>query len=225
MKRSLLFAPMLCSVLAIGTFAWAQPDPNEAPKGANPPVQIPGGGGGMGMGGAAWQKMTPAQRRAAMQQMTDQTLRGAMTFMGFDAPTQAIITAAVQEQEKSLADVRESNSAVARGLVAKIPDAQMDIALDNLRMAQEDATTARVKQIADLDKKLDFSHKPRLKAFLSLAGIIGDDSASLTGVMGNLMGAMTNMNLTDPPKAQPDAAPAPAPAPAPQPAAPAPDVQ
>ena len=212
---------MVCSVLAMGTLAHAQPDLNDAPKGANPPEQMPGGGGMGGMG-AGWQKMTPAQRREAMQQMTDQTLRGAMAFIGLDAPTQAIIVAAVKEQEKSLADVRESNSAVARGLMTKIPDDQMDIALDNLRMAQEDAADARVKQIADLDKKLDFSHKPRLKAFLSLAGIIGEDQASLSGVMGNLMGVMTNMGLADPPKPKPDA---PAPAPAPAPVAPAPDAQ
>ncbi|BCM92949.1 hypothetical protein IAD21_04833 [Abditibacteriota bacterium] len=211
MKRSILFIAMLCSVLAMGTLSYAQPDPNDAPKGINPPIQMPGGG-------ADWQKMTPAQRRETMQQVTEQTLRGAMTFLGYDPPTQTIIIEAVKEREKTLADVRDKNRIVARGLMAHLDDAKMTIALDNLRFAQEDDADARAKQIADLDKKLDFSHKPSLKAFLSLSGIISDDSAAMGGVLGNLMGALTNMGMDDPPKpdipaaklAVPEVAPAPA---------------
>ncbi len=201
----------------MGTIAHAQPDPNNAPKGVNPPVEVPGGAGG------GWQNMTPAKRREAMSQMTEQTLKQAMTFLGYDEATQSVIIVAVREREKALADVRDKNRVVAQGLMAHVDDAKMTIALDNLRFAEDDAADARTKQVADLDKKLDFSHKPSLKAFLSLSGIISDDSAAMGGVLGNLMGAMTNMGMGDPPKPQLEAPPAPQPAapavaPAPPPA-------
>ncbi|RYX84769.1 hypothetical protein EON83_09050 [bacterium] len=207
MKRSFLFLPVLCSVLALGTLAHAQPDPDAAPKGVNPPVQEPGG--------AAWQRMTGAQRRDAMQTMTEQTLRGAMAFLGLEPTVQSVIVASVKEREKTLADVREKHRIVALGLMGKKDDAEMQIALDNLRFAQDDAAETRTKQIEELDKKIDFSHKPRLKAFLSLAGIISDDSAAVGGVLGNLMNAFTNLGMGDTPIALPPLQP-----PAAEPAAP-----
>lgn len=212
MQHKLFSASLLCLVLGATTFAHAQPDPNNAPKGANPPVMAPG------MGGADWQKMTPAQKRETIQKTTEQTLRGAMTWLGFaDKTLQDTVVASAMLREKTLDEVRDKHRLVAQGLIARQSDAQMEIALDNLRMAQEDAADARVKQIADLDKKIDFSTKPRLKAFLSLVGIISDDSATIGGVLGNTINTMTNMAMGDPAKPEPAAVPAP-PAVAPDPA-------
>ena len=209
MKRSLLLASLLCCVL--GTVAQAQPDPNDAPKGDNPPVMAPG------IARADWQKMTPAQRRAAIQKGVEDTLRGTMMWLGYtDKPLQDAIIASALEREKSLNEVRDKHRLVAQALIAKQNDAQMEIALDNLRMAEEDAADARTKQLADLDKKIDYSNKPRLKAFLSLVGILDDNSAMLGGVLSSTIGTMTNLAMGaeakpdgGPPAAPPETAPAP----------------
>ncbi len=204
MKRSFLLAPILCCLL--GTVSLAQPDPNEAPKGVNPPVAMPG------ITPADWQKMTPQQKRAALQKGVEDTLRGTMTWLGYtDKPLQDAIIASALEREKALDEVRDKHRLVAQALIARQNDAQMEIALDNLRMAEDAAAEARAKQIAELDEKIDFSNKPRLTAFLSLVGILNDDSATLGGVLGSTISTMTNLAMGDVPK--PAAAPV---APAPQ---------
>lgn len=202
MKRNFLFVPMVAvSLLATSALAFAQPDPNEAPKGVNPAAMaqpFPGFGGD-------WQKMTPEQRKEAMRKLTEQMVRMSMGMMGFnDKPMQDAVVATAMEHEKDLDEVRTKNHVVIQGLMGKINDEQMATALADLESAQEDVAESRKKQIEELDKKIDFSSKPRLKAYLTLVGVIGDGSSQMGGVLGNITGAMTNMMLAgDNPQAMP----------------------
>ena len=162
----------------------------KAPKGANPPV-------GMGLpNGADWQKMTPQQRREAVQKTIEQTLRGTMTWLGYgEAPLQDAVVAAALQREKSLDNVRQKHYKLTQALIAKLAEKDIAVLMNDLATASEDAKEERETANAALDAKIDFSGKPRLQAFLALMGITGDDSASIGGIVGSTTSLFANLAL------------------------------
>jgi len=59
---------------------------------------------------------------------------------------------------------------------APLTDARMEAAISDYQAAAEDEKARRESSIAELDKKIDFSHKPKLRALLIIYGYIGDES-------------------------------------------------
>ena len=156
--------------------------------------------------------MTPEQRYAMMRRMLDPMLRGMMTAMDFkDNTLQNAVVSSVLEQETILDDVRAKHRAVSQALIGKVAtDEQILVLMTELQAAIANAKTQRLASVAALEEDTHFSENPRLAAFLSLAGITGDESAYIGGVMGSFTSAMTNMGVAPPapkveaPAAQPE---------------------
>ena len=191
MKNHRFFLAVTLVACSLGALkVQAQPDANNAPKGANPPVQMPFPGAG------DWQKMTPQQRREAVQKGVEGTLRGSMTWLGYtDAKLQDAVIAAAMEREKSLDKVRDANFKLTQGVLAKANDKDIAVLMNDLDTAIEDAKAERETLMQTLDAKIDFSGKPRLQAFLTLVGINGDQSAQMGGIIGNTTGVFTNLAM------------------------------
>ncbi len=196
---------LLALALSATSMVRAQPDANAAPKAANPPNWMPL------PAGADWQKMTPAQRREMIRKFTEQMLRGSMAWLGFNDPAtqQAVIDCTV-EQEEAVEPLRDQHRKVTRALLANaLTERQAKDALARLRVAAKDAREARETAIATLEEKVAFSKNPRLEAFLSAIGLIGDESNLIGGVAGGITGALGNLAI-DPEAAKPARAAPPA---------------
>jgi hypothetical protein len=179
-------------VLGIAGGVVAQPDTRNAPKGANPPT-LPQMGN--------WQNMTPAQRQEAMKKMVDQTMRDSLNRIGVtDEKTQTTIVQFAEAQEKSKQRVRQKARKVSLGLLDNaLSDAQITVLMNELRQAVEEARTEQEEDVATLEKLTDLSQKPKLKAFLTMMGLIGEETLFLHGVFGNYMNAISI--LMEPPAA------------------------
>ena len=191
-KTFLLGAALCCG----GLTAHAQPDPNNAPKAANP-VGQPNPLAAWGNPIPGWDKMTPQQREEALRKVAEQTLRGTMTWLGFtNVELQDAIAATMLEQDRDFAPVREAHRQVAQALMDnKLSDEQMNALLENLHNEAETARKLRDDSIDALKQKVDFDAQPRLKMFLTMAGIIGEEDAHLGGFLGTLTTEMTNLGV------------------------------
>jgi len=180
---------MAAFALARPAIVHAQPDPNDPPKAANPFPQPPL------PGGPDWQKMTPQQRRQAVLQIADQTLRGSMNWLGYgDKPTQDAVVACMVEQEDAAELVRTAHRKVAQALLNNaLPETQVSTLMADLRSAVEEARTKQETAMAALDAKVGFSKKPRLEAFLTMVGLIGDETSYLGGFLGSLAATLANV--------------------------------
>ncbi len=196
-KTLLLSAVLLSGGLTVQIqSAHAQPDPNNAPKATNPAGQ-PNPLAAWGNPIPGWNKMTPQQREEATRKVAEQTLRGTMTWLGFDnAEFQDAIAATMLQQDRDFAPVREAHRQVAQALMEnKLSDEQMDALLQNLHNEAETARKLRDDSIDALKQKVDFDAQPRLKIFLTMSGIIGNENAHLGGFLGNLTTGMTNLGV------------------------------
>ena len=186
-----LITPILLGVtLSAAATTQAQPAPRNG-KGANPPAFALGGD---------WQNMTPQQRQEAMKQMVDKTLRDSLTHIGVDQATQDTVLQFADAQEKSKQMVRDKARKVSQALIDNAqPDAQMTALLNDLHAAVEDAKISKKADVAKLEELTSFSKKPKLEAFLTMMGLIGDDTMFLHGVFGNFVNSLSIM--ADPPVA------------------------
>jgi len=218
------YFPIVCLTLAavLGPkLTWAQPDPNNAPKAANPaPAPAPGN----------WGAMTPEQRQQAIMQMMQGGLRMFMTRGGF--PEQKIQDAVVDfmtQQEKEREQVRDQSAKMVQALLNnEMKDEDVANQLANFRAAVDVMKGNREAALADFDAKIEYSRKPRLEAFLTMVGLLGDESSYMSGMMGSMVGLMANLGgglgaglagdwgrgAAPPPAAAPEPAPAPPPPPA-----------
>jgi hypothetical protein len=157
----LKMAGALCAGVLFTQLAWAQPDPNVAPKADNPPENARGNRGG-----------NMEDRRKAMEDR----MRQMLTHVGVnDAPTQDAILAYVQADMEARNPLREQTMKLFRALNnGGVTDDQLLALVTDVRAAQEAEKARREKAQADLDAKIHYTQNPRLEAVLLLAGLIGD---------------------------------------------------
>lgn len=206
MKKSLFTGPLGLGValLAVTAPAWAQPDPNNTPKGDNPPNWQRGGGGG-------GQNMTPEQRaefmkqrEAEMKTRREAMLRQFMTAAEItDKMTQDAILAYVEADEAARGPVRDAAIKVARAVGAgamgapKVDDATITAAMTAYHEAVKADAARRAAALDKLDDTINWRTLPRVEAFMVLGGyttepgLMPTDLASLMeGGRGGMMGGM-----------------------------------
>ncbi len=196
MQLPIRFLPttLVALALLLSTVAHAQPDPQDAGKGAAP---LRAGGWGGLPPGEEWQRLTPKQKRAALRDSTLQTLRRSLSFLGFTDPQLLdAVEATALRQDKILAPLRLQERQLVGVLMANaLKPEQIGQMNENFKALVEAARTERVRTIADLDAQIGFSKNPRLAAALNLAGVTGEDSAFIGGVGTSLFSATTNFML------------------------------
>ena len=158
----------------IGNGAQAQPAPNN---------------GGDANGGApnGGQNMTPEQRAAAQQQRRDETLHGNLTTAGFtDKATQDAIVGYVDAYEGAKQKLRDTEEAkMVAGLRDKTTtDDQLTKLLTDFRTAAATLRDQRKAALVDLDGKIGYTKSPRLEAYLTMIGVVGDEASLLSEIGG-----------------------------------------
>jgi hypothetical protein len=197
MRRVLTFAFVMVALIGVwDARSYAQPNLGGGQR-ANPVTQLP-----PGIALQDWQKMTPEQRREAVLKAVEQTLRGGLDWMNVrDKPTQDAIVAFALEQEKALEPVRAKHRKVAQGLLNNaVTEQQIGTLMEELLVAEAEAREKRDAAVMTLDKQIGFSKKPRLSAFLSLAGLTGEQTGFIGGVLGNIMSSIANVAADAPPQ-------------------------
>lgn len=152
--------------------------------------------------GMAIMKLPPDQMRARIKQMEEMALRAQLNQLGFkDKTLQDQIVAFIAEQEKSRDAVRIAGAKVQAALRtqgAATTDQGLTALLEDYLGAVDDAIDDREDASAKLDALVGWSRNPRLRAFLSLNGFIGE-GAWLTGdVMMSGMMAMGSLGQLGP---------------------------
>lgn len=159
----------------------AQP-PEQATTTANP------------VAGVDWAKMTPEQRREALRQFVEQTIRATMTGIGYpDKELQDAVVAFAGEQEKLLELVREKHRKVAQALIKQAPETEVATLMADLKVSVDKANARRIAGIVALDDKISFSDKPRLAAYLSMISLTGSETSFIGGVLGGITGTIANL--------------------------------
>jgi hypothetical protein len=180
--KKIMGLPVVALALISSGLAYAQPAPNAVPMGANPAA------------GPDWGKMTPEQRREAIQKFVEQTIRGTMTGLGYaDKTMQDDVIAFAAEQEKMLEPVREKHRKVAQTLINNARDADVATLMADLRASIEETNQKRLEAVAALDAKIGFSQKPRLEALLSMIGLTGSETSFIGGPLGAIVGTIANL--------------------------------
>ncbi|MDQ3814606.1 MAG: hypothetical protein M3347_11735 [Armatimonadota bacterium] len=159
--------------------AQAQPDPNNQPKGVNPPAQeMPFGR----IGPRLWRRNAPP--------MVETNVRARLMAAGFtDKDTQDAVVAFVVERQKARQALREQGRKMEEALRADaLTDAEMLTLLHDFRATVEEEKARHKTALAALDAKTGYSKKPRLQALLTLLGIIGDEASYLNDFGGSPTG-------------------------------------
>jgi len=131
------------------------------------------------MGGAA-------DGAARAPQMSTEDARRALLNSALitDRATQDAIIAFVDAQDKRRAALTTKALALNGALADEsVRPSHLSALLDDLRQATKDAQAQNKNALAELDTKIQYSTTPRLEAFLTLIGVLGDD-ANLAGGFG-----------------------------------------
>ena len=190
-----------CAFLATMSYAHAQPDINNAPKGENPPNWERGGRGGPGR-----DNMRMNMRVDQMLQMArmprEATVRSMLTRAGFtDTNIQDAVVAHLEARQKLPNKARAAQLKMMRAMApaqgglpgeANAPqealtDEQARALINEYRAALEEERAERAKSEAELDAKIGFSKNPRLEMTLILMGALGEGTS--------MMGPGQNLNL------------------------------
>lgn len=191
LKTRLMTPLLIGATLCATALVQAQPDTRNA-KGANPAALAQMGN---------WQNMTPEMRQEVMKQMVNQTLRDSMTHIGVDQATQNTVLQFAEVQEKSKQAVRDKARKVSLALLDNTQtDVQVAVLVKEFRQAVEEAKANHQADVQKLEELTGFSKKPKWEAFLTMMGLVGDETLYLQGVFGNYINAMGIM-------AEPPAAP------------------
>ena len=144
-----------------------------------------GGGNGGGGNRPNFRNMTPAQREAFRAQMRENQIRQALTGAGYDdAATQDPIVKFAQDENTVATGLIPKIQAIRTAFTANADDKTLSAALADYRAAVVDAKATRVTAIADLDKSVSFSTKPKLEALLVMLGLIGDENGFVSNLAG-----------------------------------------
>lgn len=195
----------LCLVIFAGT-ALAQPDPanpamNPAPPGGNPgfnPPALPPR--------FMVPPMAPGLATALM-------VRNLLTQAGFnDKDLQDAVVNEAQVQQKAATGLQDKTRVLAEAIrMNALDDAKITRLMDSFTTAVQDERKARLDRAKDLDQKIGYSQKPRLRSLLTLTGIVGDEVALLAppatvpvpGLVGGGYGGRWNLQLANPPGGAP----------------------
>lgn len=136
-------------------------------------------------------RMPEAERNAKIQLMQENALRMTLTQSGFpEKNLQEAVLDFIYAQNQSRVKVQETGSKVLRAMGDK-PEVATDITpiFTDYLDAVETAKTQREEATKALDEEIEFSKKPRLKALLTIYGIIGEAAwytgdVQLIGQMG-----------------------------------------
>lgn len=129
------------------------------------------------------------QRRARRQngqggqdgQNAEKRGRKLMSDAGFvDASIQDAIVAFMEEQKQARRPLMEMAQRIAAQLRDEtVSPTQISASLAQLRKASSDDKARYEKALDALDAKINFSTNPRLEAFLTLIGVMGDEASAL----------------------------------------------
>lgn len=170
--------------LGLSTLASAQPPANNGAKAQNPPNQQPGAG-------FNWRNATPQQRQAMMQQFMVQRLRNLMDQDGVGKNIQESILAFLKEREDARQGLRDQTTELTQAMTAgNTPDDKLKNLLSGLRIAVADEKKRNEEALAELDKAVGYTKNPRLEVFLTLLGVIGDETAMANSGVMTMIGSM-----------------------------------
>lgn len=174
MKNKTNMLILLAGLSLFGAQANAQPGAGGPGGGQGGGRRGQGGrGGGMGM-------MTPQQ----MQQMREEALKAQMTTMGVPEAAQTTILAYATARETAAMPLRAQARTLQEGLnnniSAEVAARQLAAMRDAIKVEKDRRTTAQT----ELDTAVGFSKNPQLEAFLTLSGLIGDESSIIAPAGG-----------------------------------------
>jgi hypothetical protein len=195
-SHSRLAAPL--ALLALATSAGvlcAQPDPNDMPKGDNPPTRPDGPRGGNKGERPDFRNMTPEQRQQFEQKREEENVRRALKRAGYtDAKVQDAVVAFAAEQNKdesaSKDKVRELSKAVRDGA----SDSEIATLLTAVRADSQAAQAQRQAALKELDAKISYTKSAKLEATLVLLGLTGENISDGPGMRGGPGGRGMNGN-------------------------------
>jgi len=174
MKNQISRCFLLGATLATATLCLAQ--------GGQPPAQ---GGDQGGNNNQNFRNLTPEQRQQRQQQRQEQQLKGALRQAGASDADQTAVLAFVKEQRDAAAALAPKIDAMRKAFTGTADDATVKAALADYRSAVDAARKTRDSRIADLDKQISFSTKPKMEALLTMLGIIGDETAFVANLSGD----------------------------------------
>lgn len=156
----------------------------------------PGGQGGFGAGqrggrrggGRGGAPMTPLQ----MQQMRDEMMKTQMTALSVPEASQNAILAYATARETATMPLRAQARTLQQGLANNLSAEATTRQLSAMRDAIKIEKTRRETAQKDLDTTVGFSKNPQLEAYLTLAGLIGDEGAILAPPGGGMGGGRGN---------------------------------
>lgn len=162
-----------------------------------------GGNGGGGRQGGRQGRPTPEQMEQMMAQFRERQIRTSLTDAGYTDPTtQDAVIAFANQQAAVATGMLPKIDALRNAFRDKADDKTVTDALVGYRTAVAEARKNRETAIADLDKSVSFSTKPKMEALLVMLGLIGDENsfvsnqagqATLPGAMGGMRGMMGGM--------------------------------
>lgn len=150
------------------------------------PGQAGGQGRGRGQGARGGAAMTPQQ----MQQMREEALKTQMTAFGVEAAAQTSIIAYANARETAAMPLRAQARTLQTGLNNNLSAEAATRQLAALRDAVKAEKARRASAESALNAAVGFSKNPQLEAYLTLAGLIGDESAILSPPGGGARGGM-----------------------------------
>jgi len=151
-----------------------------------------GRGRGQGQGGRAGAMMTPQQ----MQQMREGALKTQMTALAIPETAQTAIIAYANARETAALPLRAQARTLQRGLNNNLSAEAATRQLTALRDAVRAEKERRAGAERELDAAVGFSKNPQLEAYLTLTGLIGEESAmfSAPGAGGGRRGGRGGMD-------------------------------
>lgn len=147
----------------------------QAQNGQGGPGGQGGQGGGRRGGNRGGAQMTPLQ----MQRMRDEMMKTQMTALGVPEASQTAIIAYAAARETATMPLRAQARTLQQGLANNLSAEAATRQLSAMRDAVKIEKTRRETAQKDLDTAVGFSKNPQLEAYLTLAGLIGDEGAIL----------------------------------------------
>ncbi len=148
-------------------------------------AQRGGNGNGGGNNRPDFANMTPAQRDAARAQMRERQMRRMLQGAGFtEQATQDAIVEFANKQNAASTALLPRIEAIRTAFRENADDATVSAALTAYRTAVTAAQTVREADIATLDGSISFSTKPKLEAFLTMMGLIGNENGFVSNLAG-----------------------------------------
>ena len=185
----------------LNSSAQAQPDPNAAPKGENPPNWNwnPGqGGGGRGGRGGLRVPITPEQIQRFREQQAQvgiTNIKSQLTRAGFtDEALQTAVVNAHKEQTAAQTDLTAKWQKITTAIrLNNTNEADMAALLKDFRDAVDKEQARRAATAKSLEDQYQVSKKPLLDAILMTMGLTGNEASAVGQANGGGMGQIMNL--------------------------------